>query len=185
MTPFIDDILNLLDPGRDGRLAREAAYGIEELEAAAMPEPYRSLLVHERDMTGTLGAFWKSRIELRPLLVARQEQILYRRVVLAAVELGIPVEAGAIRIFLKRFPSQSLQAIIQNQRPLGAILTDYQIDYRSSPQGYFRIRTNGFLREAFGDVDQSIHYGRHNRLLDPAGEMLAEVVEILPVVEAR
>jgi hypothetical protein len=185
MVPFIDDILSLLDPGRDARLARESAHGIERMEPAAIPEPYRSLLVHERDMTGTLGAFWKSKIELRPLRIDRGEQTLYRRVVLWAVEPGIPVEAGAIRIFLNRFPLQSLRAITQSQRPLGGILTDYQISYRSSPQGYFQIRTNGFLREAFGDVAESVHYGRRNQLVDPAGDVLADVVEILPMIDDR
>ncbi|MDA1315338.1 MAG: hypothetical protein O2968_18565 [Acidobacteria bacterium] len=185
MAPLIDDILNLLDPDRDAGLAREADHGIEEVGPAAIPEPYRSLLVHERDMTGTLGTFWKSKIDLRLLRVDQQREILYRRVVLLAVKLGIPVEAGAIRIFLERFPSQSLPAITQSQRPLGAILADYQIRYCSLPQGYFRMRTNGFLREAFGDGGESVHYGRRNRLVDPAGEVLADVVEILPVIDGR
>ncbi len=185
MAHFLDDVTILLDPLRDNLASEERTDGIEEVEPSAIPEPYRSLLVHERDMTGTLGAFWHSKIELRPLRAHQENEVLYRQVVLMAVELGLPVEAGAIRIFLNRFPSELLPVITEGRRPLGAILADFQIAYVSSPEGYFRILTNDFLREAFGDVAQAVHYGRRNRLADPAGEVLAEVVEILPVIEDR
>ena len=185
MAAFIDDILSLLDPDRPDGSAQAGAHGIEKVEPADIPEPYHSLLVHERDMTGTLGAFWKSKIELQQLLTNHDQDSLYRQVALLAVERGIPVEAGAIRIFLNRFPLKSLPRIIQGQTPLGAILADDQIPYHSSPQGYFRITTNRFLREVFGDVPAGLHYGRRNRLFDPAGEVLAEVVEILPLVGRR
>ena len=39
------------------RLAKRPLPGIKPVDGAALPEPYRSLLVHERDMTSTLGQF--------------------------------------------------------------------------------------------------------------------------------
>jgi hypothetical protein len=185
MAHFRNDILSLLNFPKGGDLSAQRTTDIEAVEPLAIPEPYRSLLVHERDMTGTLGAFWNSKIELRPLRTHRENEVLYRQVVLMAVEKGLPVEAGAIQIFLNRFPLESLPAIVESRRPLGAILAESQIAYVSSPQGYFRILTNDFLREAFGDVAEAVHYGRRNRLEDPSGGVLAEVVEILPVIENR
>ena len=184
MAHFLEDIASLLDPSETADAgAEDIAAGIEDIEPDALPEPSRSLLVHERDMTGTLAAFWGSPIELRPLRVHREGEVLYRQVVLIATNKRIPVEAGAIRIHLDRFPPEALGEITGNRRPLGAILAEYRIPYTCSPRGFFRIPTNRFLREAFGDVRDTMHYGRRNRLVNPAGELLAEVVEILPMIE--
>ena len=49
------------------RLAKRPLPGIERVDGAALPEPYRSLLVHERDMTSTLGQFHGDDIGLKVL----------------------------------------------------------------------------------------------------------------------
>ena len=58
--------------------APEVIRDIEPIEPTEIPEPYRSLLVHEKDMTGTLAGYWGLPISLRPLTVLRDGNSLYR-----------------------------------------------------------------------------------------------------------
>lgn len=181
MAGFFHDIVAIFSRLQDGDVsALDIIPGIESVDPSEIPEPYRSLLVHDKDMTGTLTAYWKLPIALQPLAVQREGDVLYRQVVLTAGPERIPVEAGAIKIYLDRFPPAALPVITQSLRPLGAVLTEYKIPYVSAPRGFFRLPANENLREALGDPREQMLYGRHNRLTNPAGEPLADVVEILP-----
>ena len=181
MADCFDDIVAILrrlqsaDPS-----AREVIRDIEPIEPTEIPEPYRSLLVHEKDMTGTLAGYWGLPITLRPVTVLRDGNSLYRQVVLTAGPDRIPVEAGAIIIYLDRFPPEVLPVIRQSQKPLGVILTEYRVSYVSTPQGFFQTEANTFLQDAFADAREQTLYGRCNRLTNPAGKPLAEVFEVLP-----
>ncbi len=184
MARFLQSIAVVLDPlKREAPSAREVIQGIEPIEPALIPEPYRSLLVHDSDMTGTLSAYWELPIALRPLIVFRDGNLLHRQVVLTAGADRIPVEAGAIRIHLNRFPPEALPVITQGMQPLGAVLSEYRIPHVSDPQGFFQLPANRFLKEAFQDPRDQTLYGRCNRISDAAGKTLAEVVEILPATE--
>ena len=155
---------------------------IEPVEPEDIPEPFRSLLVHEKDMTGTLAGYWGLPIILRPLTVRRKGNVLYRQVVLTAGPDRIPVEAGAIKIYLDRFPAEALPEITRNRKPLGSILVEHGISYVSTPQGYFQTTASPFLKDAFADAREQTLYGRCNRLTNPADDPLADVVEILPAI---
>lgn len=184
MADFFENIAAILDPLKtEDPSARDVIQGIEPMEPVLIPEPYRSLLVHGRDMTGVLAAYWDPPIVLQPLIVHRDGDLLYRQVLLTAGADRIPVEAGTIKIYLDRFPPEALPAITQSRQPLGAVLAEYRIPYVSAPQAFFLLPANPFLQAAFGDSRAQTLYGRCNRLTDPAGELLAEVVEILPATE--
>jgi hypothetical protein len=184
MVHLLNEIAAALESGDDS-IAPEVA--VKSVQPSRIPEPCRSLLVHSRDMTGTLAAFWGGPLLLRPIRVRREGDELYRQVVLvrAEGEEERPVEAGAIRIYLDAFPDAARKLILGNQVPLGAILSDHSIAYVSRPRGFFRTPTNDFLRKAFPGEGDGIHYGRHNVLSTPAGRTLAEVVEILPLLDRR
>lgn len=152
----------------------------EELAGDALPEPYRRLLVHDRDMTSTLEAFFGERLALRQLARRRSGDVLYRRVVLLGENSERVAEYGAIKIFLRAFEPVPRREILEGRRPLGAILTRHEVGYRSAPQAFFQLRPETEMRELFGlDCDSAL-YGRQNTLRAPNGQLLAEVVEILP-----
>src|SRR5438034_1010750 len=56
---------------------------IEPIAGEAMPEPYRSLLVHNRDMTPTLEQFHGGTVHLRVLRREERGDFYLREVVLA------------------------------------------------------------------------------------------------------
>src|SRR3954464_12491064 len=77
---------------------------VAEVEALAMPEPFRSLLVHQHDMTSTLEKFHGSRIHLRLHGKRQLGNDYFREVILELDGSNKPVEFGAIHIHLNLFP---------------------------------------------------------------------------------
>lgn len=153
---------------------------LDQMDGEAMPEPYKSLLVHESDMTSTLENFHKAGIHLR--LVSREQRgaEYFREVVLALDGSEKPVEFGAIKIHLDRFTEGARTEILREQFPLGHILKDFAIEYQSRPKAFLRIASDPTINEFLGLTGAHLLYGRRNTLTNPAGEPLAEIVEILP-----
>ena len=117
-----------------------------------IPQPYRSLLVHQRDMTLTLEAHFGGRVVLRPLSTFISGPWYYRRVLLAQEYSGRPVEMGAIRMKLAALPRKVQAEIRRNQVPLGRILRDGGVDFTSVPREFFAVdaepRDDGRLLDA-------------------------------------
>ena len=106
---------------------------LDQVDGEAVPEPYKSLLVHERDMTSTLEGFHKAGIHLRLVSRQRRGDDYFREVVLVLDGTETPVEFVAIRIDLARFPEPAREAILKELFPLGHILKDCAIEYQSRP----------------------------------------------------
>lgn len=153
------------------------------LSAAALPQPYRSLLVHNSDMTSTLKHYHQDNLLLRVLHREVSSSELRREVLLCRCADGKPVEYGVIRIALPAFASSAREAILKGVVPLGQILDTFGIRYWSRPNEYFRIDDNEYLRRRLDDQSTAERFGRVNTLSRPAGGTLAEVVEILPTIK--
>lgn len=150
------------------------------LPPEALPEPQRSLLVHERDMTRTLEQFHRGTIHLELLSCHQEDGAYWREVVLRLDGSEKAVEFGATRIVLDQFDEPWRSQIVEGYRPLGGILNARGIRYRSSPDAYFSITSDPYVTQALGLQGSPTLYGRRNRLRSMEGELLAEIVEILP-----
>jgi chorismate-pyruvate lyase len=134
-------------------------------------------------MTPTLEAFHGERIHLR-VLGRWQEGDTYRReVALVLNGREQPVEFGAIVINLQHFPPAAREEILEGYRPLGTILATHNIERVSRPQAFLRVTSDDVMNEALQLDGTRVLYGRRNVLLDANGNVLADVVEILPLVK--
>ncbi|MDA8019147.1 MAG: hypothetical protein MPN21_17040 [Thermoanaerobaculia bacterium] len=148
-----------------------------------MPEPYRSLLVHDQDMTSTLEKHHREPLELCRVESRRSAGALWRQVLLVGRYSGEIREAGAIRIDLRHFDAAARWEVLEGQKPLGAILADHRITYVSRPRAFFAFDATRQTDRLLGlSARGQTLYGRQNRLSTSAG-VLADVVEILPPVE--
>jgi len=154
------------------------------IESQDIPEPYRSLLVHEDDMTPTLEAAYRQRIHLRLVERKLEGEMLLRRVVLLRDKDNQPVVFGAIRIRLAYLTPEARQFVLEGRLPLGRVLGDMFIQHLSRPVAYFEVRADSVIGEALQTEISRCLYGRRNKLYVPSGKVLAEVVEILPPAEA-
>lgn len=153
---------------------------LEAIDGAAMPEPYRSLLVHLSDMTSTLEKFHDDRLKLEVLSSRVDGDIYLREVLLRLEKTGKSVEFGAIRIHLDRFAAEPRRLILSGEVPLGRVLTEQKVPFTSRPNGFFQIQADAFIGPLLAADLGAVLYARRNTLSNPAGQPLAEIVEILP-----
>ena len=150
------------------------------LAPEAVPEPEKSLLVHDRDMTSTLTKFHGAPITLDVLQVELSDDYLMRMVALHREDTGAPVEYGAIGVRLEAFEGPIREQIADGSAPLGSLLEKYIIDYRSCPKGYFSTVADTVIAQALAEKPGTTLYGRCNELTDADGIVFADIVEVLP-----
>lgn len=150
------------------------------VSADEIPEPERTLLVHDRDMTSTLEQFHGSLIHLEVVSLEIRGNLLHRQVVLSLDTTGAAVEFGAIRVHLDRFTDPWRLEIVASRRPLGGILNASGQPYLSRPSAFLEVDADEFLCGALRLPSPIRLYGRQNTLRTPAGLEIAEIIEILP-----
>ena len=147
----------------------------------AIPQPYRSLLVHQRDMTLTLEAHFGGRVALRPLATFTIGAWYYRRVLLAQEYSGRPVEMGAIRMDLGAFSKRVRAQILANEVPLGRILRDVNIEFKSEAKIFLEVKPNSEMMGVFWLREPRTLYGRQTEMIYRA-KPIGDIVEVLPPV---
>jgi chorismate-pyruvate lyase len=153
---------------------------IGRVKPEEMPEPYKSLLVHDGDMTSRLEAFHGDTIHIQPLARHTHENEYFREVVLLLNGAKKPVEFGAIKIVLDLFPEEAQQEILKARQPLGHLLKQFNIAHSNQPKTFLVVASDGFINKALNLTGTHSLYGRRNTLVDPWDRPLAEIVEILP-----
>jgi chorismate-pyruvate lyase len=157
---------------------------IDLITGEAMPEPYRSLLVHDRDMTPTLEKHHGCDIHIEVWGRERTGSDYWREVVLRLDHNQQPVEFGANRINLDLFSRHERQLILDEYLPLGRILNQHKLPHSGGPTAFLRIEADDLMGRAFGIQAGAVLYGRRNTIVDPEGRSLSEIVEILPPAAA-
>jgi chorismate-pyruvate lyase len=153
----------------------------DEIEGEAVPEPYRTLLVHKNDMTPTLEKYHGFGVHLDVLGRRSKGDAYFREVILRLDGTNQPVEFGAIKINLDRFTAGARKEILAECLPLGHILNEFKIPHTSRPRAYLRLATDKLISRVLEMNGAHVLYGRRNTLYDPQQRPLAEIVEILPV----
>ena len=150
------------------------------IDGQQMPEPYKSLLVHETDMTPTLEKYHDQSMRLQILKRNLEGDDYSRQVLLVSEEDQKPAEFGAIKIHLQQFSEDVRQQILEEKRPLGAILYDKRIPHSSRPVAFVRLKPDAIIKLALGLRDAPLLFGRRNVLMGPSKRILADILEVLP-----
>ena len=154
---------------------------IEQIAGEAMPEPYRTLLVHTRDMTPTLERHHGARIHLQVLRSERRGDHYHREVVLRLDGSNRAVEFGANRVALDRYPTEARDLILKEYVPLGTILAKFNLEHTCHPSAYLRVTADALISRELSVPEGVTLYGRRNTLRNPQGDSLSDIVEILPL----
>ncbi len=156
---------------------------VVRIPPSELPELYRDLLVHESDMTSTLCRYHGDSLVLKRLHLSETNEYLDREVVLCTKTTSLPVEYGVIRIMLSPFDQAAQSAIRSAVIPLGQILDDFNVTYKSRPSDFFCISESAYLDDQLQDSGVTKRFGRVNLLTSDSGEELAKVREILPTLK--
>jgi len=160
--------------------ARLPLPAIERVSGEQVPEPQRSLLVHQTDMTPTLEKFHHGRIHLKVLRREQRGDFYFREVVLRLDGTEKPVEFGANKLSLALFPAKARQAILEEHLPLGRILKDFDLPHTTQAKAFFRVTADALICEVLGLTGSTTLYGRRATIFDLQKRPLSEIVEILP-----
>lgn len=152
---------------------------LEVVDGSQVPEPYRRLLVHDRDMTPTLEAYYGSPLHLHRIRHEQSDGVCLREVLLLT-EGGRKAEFGAIRIRLGALPAEARLLVLEGRVPLGSILHRCGVAHRSRPSAFFRVAADDLMSENLGVAVGQVLYGRRNELSTTEGELIAQVIELLP-----
>jgi chorismate-pyruvate lyase len=153
---------------------------IETVVGQEVPEPYRSLLVHNNDMTPTLETFHNSRIHLEILSRDRRGDFYYREVALRLDHDEKPVEFGANKVYLGAFPEDAQELILLEQVPLGTILKDCGVRHQTEAKLFLQVEPDDVITDALELEKPVTLYGRKAVISDLNGKPLSEIIEILP-----
>jgi hypothetical protein len=152
----------------------------ERIPGEQIPEPYRSLLVHESDMTPTLEKHHSGAIHLKILYREQRDDYYFREVALLLRGSEKPIEFGANKVSLILFPPRARQLILEEDMPLGRILKDCQVGHSTVAKAFFRVTPDELICEVFGMKKPATLFGRRATIFDLQKRPLSEIVEILP-----
>ncbi len=153
---------------------------IERIRGEEMPEPYRSLLVHDNDMTPTLEKFHGVDIHLKILKREQRGDFYFREVVLQLDGSDTAVEFGANKVSLVLFPPKARQLILEERVPLGTVLRECEIAHTTHAKAFFRVAPDELISSVLNLSAPTPLYGRRATIFDTQKRPLSEIVEILP-----
>jgi chorismate-pyruvate lyase len=154
---------------------------VEKISPETIPHPYRSMLVHDSPMTLTLEGHFGGRVALRPLSVLSRGQLYCRRILLVLEASGRPVEMGAISLKLDSFSRRIAGQIQRSELPLGRVLGDCGVNYKSEPRAFLSVTPNAEMMAVFWMPESRTLYGRRTEIIHE-GAKIGDVVEVLPLV---
>ena len=144
-----------------------------------IPKPYRSLLVHDSDMTRTLERHVGDRAVLRLLSAFSSGASYFRRILLVQESLGRPIALGAIRVRLDAFTPQLRTKILAGRIPLGRILREGRFAYTSTVKALLAVEPTPEIMGIFWMPESKVLYGRRSAMFRDETK-IADIVEILP-----
>jgi hypothetical protein len=153
---------------------------IAVLAKTDLPEPYRTLLAHDHDMTPTLEAHFRGDLHLEVWSRAQHDGFYFREVVLRLDTTQRPVEFGANKINLTLCDPAVRRLILDEYLPLGHILKMREVPHTGRPTAFLRLPADAQMKRAFGLRGDYVLYGRQNTIRDRQGRPLSQIVEILP-----
>ncbi|MSQ93950.1 MAG: hypothetical protein EXR98_05265 [Gemmataceae bacterium] len=143
-----------------------------------VPEPYRSLLVHEHHMTVTVEAHHGSLVDVKVLETNRDGDSYARKILLALQSNGRIVQFGLVRIWLHYCSPEVQAAILAEKTPLGRILIEHNVLRRIEPTEFLRVTPGTEMMSWFGLTKPDTTYGRL-ALIHCDGKPAVELLEIV------
>lgn len=147
----------------------------------AMPEPYKSLLVHTHHMTVTVEKHYGGPVDVNVLEAAHDGDEYARKILLRVRHTGRVVQFGIVQIDLNFLSPPVRERIVEGKTPLGRVLIEHNVLRRILPAGYLRVDPSPRLCEWFGLAEPTTTYGRLG-IIYTDGKPAIEVLEILAPV---
>lgn len=125
-----------------------------------MPEPFRSLLVHDRHMTIAMEDFHQCKITVRVLQRRQFDGWYARQILLEKVGSAEVVQGGIVRIHLYMLDAPVQAAILKEDTPLGHVLINNNVMRHIHVTSFLRLEPGPALAAWPGFDSMSPAWGR-------------------------
>ena len=130
--------------------------------AEEVPEPYKSLLAHDRHMTVTMEKYHGGPVGLGILKSVREGETWYARKIVLKREDRV-VMFGIMRFNFEWCDESVRDRIIEAKTPLGRILIESEVLRRIGTHALMKIRPNEEMREIFSLARDPVDANGHPR----------------------
>ncbi|MEE8169836.1 MAG: hypothetical protein V3T70_04745 [Phycisphaerae bacterium] len=148
------------------------------VEAADVPDGFKTLLVHNNSMTRTLAAYHDRPVDLRVLTVRQSQDVYRRKILLTPRGSDCVVELGVARIELSLLPAAAREDVLAQRIPLGDILAAHGIDGPTEPRWFLRFEPGASPLGDLGGGWSGPSYGRLGAI-HKDGHAMIDVLEIV------
>ena len=174
-SPVLDALIDLFYESR-GELGH-----FEEIPRDDAPQPYHTLLAHDRHMTVTVERFHDCRVDVKVVEVHNSRTHYSRKILLTRQSDGAVVQFGLVRLCLD-FLDPEVRAEIESQNtPLGRILIEHNVMREVQLISLWKVTPGEDLRKLFGLENSDVTYGR-TALIYCNGVPAVELLEIVTPV---
>jgi len=132
----------------------------EHTASALVPEPYKSLLVHESHMTVTMETYHESTVDVRILDRSQDENTYCRKIVLVKQGTDDVVQFGIVRFNFEYVTDLVRDEILAGKIPLGRVLINHNVLRHIDLGAVLRITCGPELAKIFQREPGVITYGR-------------------------
>ena len=153
----LDELASLIDlfPDQEPLILRA-----DHVPSALVPEPYKSMLVHEHHMTVTMEEYYQSPVDVRIIDQNLAGDVYSRKIVLTKTGSDQVVQFGIVRFNLSYVTDPVRNEILKGQTPLGRILVEHNVLRHIDLGAVLRITCGPALAEYMKIVPETVTYGR-------------------------
>lgn len=132
----------------------------EHVPAAAVPQPYRDMLVHDHHMTVTMERFHESPVTVRIIDRRQSDSVYCREILLYKQGTEEAVQYGIVRFDLQFVTPNVRDEILQGDTPLGRVLINQNVLRHIDLGAILRITAGPRLAGYFNVESGATTYGR-------------------------
>jgi chorismate-pyruvate lyase len=152
-----DELQSLIDLFPSGLTLIER---FEHVPSASVPEPYRSMLVHNHHMTIAMESYHRSPVEVRVLDRKLVGDNYCRKIVLLKQGTNQVVQFGLVRFDLRTVSEAVREEILGERIPLGRVLINHEVHRQVDLGAVLRITAGPELAECLQMPRHAQTYGR-------------------------
>lgn len=140
------------------------AMTVGQVAEQEVPEPYRTLLVHNNHMTKLMEDFHGSLMDVRVLERIATDRNYTRAILLVRQDIATVAQFAIAQLDLKAVPESVRRDILSEQIPMGRVLLNHKVACRIELDAIFQVTVGIGLSRHFRAPLGGVTYGRLARI---------------------
>lgn len=132
----------------------------EHVPAAIVPEPYKSMLAHDKHMTVTMESYHDTPVDVKVLDQKQDGDLYCRKILLLKTGTDRVVQFGIVRFHLNYVTKEVRDEILDGNTPLGRVLINHNVLRHIDLGAVLKLTAGPGLAEYLQMESGGVTYGR-------------------------